>query len=227
MSARSGLSPSELKRRIELERAGRAFLECRELGASPEIYELPASGRVTIGRGDESDLTIAGDEKISRLHAELERIGGSWVITDDGLSRNGTWMGEERVSGRRRLEDGDVFRIGASLILFRAPGDPDARTAAATGDPELAQVTEAQRRVLVALCRPFRDGSEFAVPATNKEIAAEVYLSVEAVKSHLRALFERFEIGDLPQNQKRLKLVENALRSGVVSPRELRDQPFR
>jgi hypothetical protein len=41
------------------------------------------------------------------------------------------------------------------------------------------------------------------------------------VKTHLRALFARFEIDDLPQNQKRLKLVEIALKSGVVSRREL------
>jgi len=37
----------------------------------------------------------------------------------------------------------------------------------------------------------------------------------------MRALFEKLEIGDLPQNEKRAALVERALRSGVVSRREL------
>ena len=52
-------------------------------------------------------------------------------------------------------------------------------------------------------------------------MAAEVFLSTEAVKAHL-GVVDRFGVSDLPQNQKRLKLAENALRSGAVSPSELR-----
>ena len=55
-----------------------------------------------------------------------------------------------------------------------------------------ATVSPAQRRVLVALCRPYKDGADFATPATNSEIGAELHLSVDAVKTHLRALFEKF-----------------------------------
>ena len=44
-------------------------------------------------------------------------------------------------------------------------------------------------------------------PATNEAIAGEVFLSVDAVKWHLRLLFRKFEIEDLPQNQKRARLV--------------------
>ncbi|MBV8953532.1 MAG: hypothetical protein JO179_05315, partial [Solirubrobacterales bacterium] len=47
------------------------------------------------------------------------------------------------------------------------------------------------------------------------------YLSVDAVKTHLRALFAKFGIEDLPQNQKRIRLVELALKSGVITPRDL------
>ena len=60
-----------------------------------------------------------------------------------------------------------------------------------------------------------------ATPATNKEIAEELFLSVEAVKAHLRGLFERFEVGDVPQNQKRVALAERAFRTGSVTPRDL------
>ena len=62
----------------------------------------------------------------------------------------------------------------------------------------------------------------FATPATNREIADELYLSVDAVKAHLRTLFEKFDVGGLPQNQKRARLAALALRDGTVSPRELR-----
>ena len=39
--------------------------------------------------------------------------------------------------------------------------------------------------------------------------------------ANLRILFERFEVRDLPQNKKRIRLAELAVRSGVVSPRDL------
>ena len=37
----------------------------------------------------------------------------------------------------------------------------------------------------------------------------------------MRTLFEKFGVGDLPQNQKRVRLVELALRSGAISLRDL------
>ena len=76
-------------------------------------------------------------------------------------------------------------------------------------------LTETQRRLLVALCRPLQD-SAYATPATNREIAEEVHLSVDAVKAHLRVLFERLGIDDLPQNQKRARLAALALVNGLV-----------
>ncbi len=108
------------------------------------------------------------------------------------------------------------------LVLFRAPSQAGAdETIAAKNRREVASIPETQRRVLVALCRPFAEGSEFATPATNRQIADQVFLSVDAVKSNLRALFETFEVTDLPQNKKRVRLAELALRSGVVSQRDL------
>ena len=44
---------------------------------------------------------------------------------------------------------------------------------------------------------------------------------MDAVKTHLRALFAKFGVGDLPQNQKRVKLVERAFQSGALSPKDL------
>jgi DNA-binding NarL/FixJ family response regulator len=90
------------------------------------------------------------------------------------------------------------------------------------GDTMPAQnLTDTQRRVLVALCRPFGESTSFTKPATNQQIASEVFLSVEAVKMHLRALFAKFELTELPQNEKRVRLAECALQFGVVTQREL------
>ena len=85
--------------------------------------------------------------------------------------------------------------------------------------PAAVLLTPTQRRILVALCRPVRD-SAFATPATNREIAEEVFLSVDAVKAHLRSLFERFGLEDLPQNQKRARLAAVALLQGIVTARD-------
>jgi Bacterial regulatory proteins, luxR family len=107
-------------------------------------------------------------------------------------------------------------------VLFRRPGPstPEA-TAIATEVPAAATISPSQRRVLLALCRPFKDGAAFATPPTNQAIAAELHLSVDAVKTHMRALFEKLGLEDLPQNRKRVALVERALQSGAISPRDL------
>ena len=76
-----------------------------------------------------------------------------------------------------------------------------------------------QRKVLIARCRPIIESSS-AIPATNPQIAAEVFLSVDAVKAHLRLLFDRFGLGELPQNEKRSRLVSIVLDSGLLVPHD-------
>ena len=41
------------------------------------------------------------------------------------------------------------------------------------------------------------------------------------MKKHLQALFAKFDLGELPQNQKRARLVDLAIASGVVGPADL------
>jgi pSer/pThr/pTyr-binding forkhead associated (FHA) protein len=214
-------SGSELKSRLDAERRGEPFLVYRDSEGTQVVRVLGDPGeRLAVGRGESADLRL-DDPEVSSLHAELERIGGDWVLIDDGLSRNGSFVNGDRVTGRRRLRDGDALRFGHTLAVFRAPGDTARETVPAGDTPTAASITDTQRRILIALCRPYREGGDFATPKSNREIAAEVFLSVDAVKAHLRSLFERFDVGDLPQNQKRVRLAELALRSGVVSPRDL------
>jgi hypothetical protein len=87
------------------------------------------------------------------------------------------------------------------------------------------KLTDTQRSILVALARPYGGGSPYATPAPNRQIADEVHLGVDAVKRHLRILSERFGLGDLPQNEKRAKLVEAVLESGLITLRELESPP--
>lgn len=215
-------SAPELKRQIELERVGAPFLVLRVPSGEQALVALGGRERLTIGRGADVDVDLEGDEGVSRLHAELELVGGSWLVVDDGLSTNGTYVEDERVSGRRRLKERDLIRIGGTGILFRDPALAEGPGATvAVGSTETVQMlTDMQRSVLVALCRPYGTG-EGSTPATNKEIAEAVFLSVDAVKGHLRVLFDRFGLADLPQNEKRARLAEQALRSGAVRASDL------
>jgi hypothetical protein len=43
---------------------------------------------------------------------------------------------------------------------------------------------------------------------------------VDAVKAHMRDLFVRFGLGDLPQNEKRNRLVVSVLASGLLAPHD-------
>jgi pSer/pThr/pTyr-binding forkhead associated (FHA) protein len=216
-------STAEISARLAAEREGRPHVVLRDGSAVQVIVALGDGGRsLTIGRGESADIQLHWDRDASRTHAVLERVGGVWTISDDGLSRNGTFVNGERVGSRQRLRDGDVLRIGATSILFR---DPTSVGASETrmGAPDLAppHVSEAQRKVLMALCRPYKAPGSFATPATNQDIAGELFLSVEAVKTHMRALFAKFGVEDLPQNQKRAKLIERAFQTGLVSERDL------
>lgn len=214
-------SPADLRDRLEAERAGDPFLVLRDGEGAQRIVAMPAGAtRLTVGRSPANDVALPWDTEVSRLHAELERLGDEWTVSDDGLSRNGSLLNGERVRGRMRLRDGDVLRVGRTSLAFRVPAPSDDRPTAVAGARETPVVGEAQRRVLVALCRPLLD-PEIATPATNAQIAAELFLSLDAVKGHLRSLFAAFGIEGLPQNQKRSVLALRAVRDGIVSVREI------
>jgi pSer/pThr/pTyr-binding forkhead associated (FHA) protein len=214
-------TPAELRERIEAERRGRPFLVFRDGGGAQRLLDLTGLERLSVGRGAGNELSLPWDTEVSRLHAELEAIAGEWTVSDDGLSRNGTFVNGNRISGRTRLRDGDLLRVGQTSIAYRRPEAEDSMPTQVAGvHLALADLPPTQRQVLVALARPYKH-NEFAVPATNQDIADELHLSVDAVKSHLRTLFQRFGIEHLPQNQKRSRLVAEALQSGLISTRDL------
>ena len=226
--------------RAEVERAGAGRVGAGRIGAGrigaeatlvPYLSHWSASADqrrwlldrpvMTIGRSPVADLVV-DDPLVSRVHTTLELVAGTWTVVDDGLSRNGTYVNGRRLAGRAVLHDRDVIRVGGSLLTFCAPAEEAGpRTVIAEVVVDPGALTPAQRAVLVALCRPLKQGQHYATPATNLEIAGELFLSVDGVKAHLRALYHRLGIDDLAQNQKRLRLAEMSLRHGLVSMHEL------
>jgi pSer/pThr/pTyr-binding forkhead associated (FHA) protein len=221
-NARSG---SELESVLEAEREGEPFLTLRGEDGHLLVVRLAAFREaVNVGRLGGNDIVLSWDDQVSRTHARLEWVATGWTVVDDGLSTNGTFVNEQRVAGRVRLNDGDTLRMGRTPLVFRAPEQHEIRRTLPANElvATAKRLTDTQRRVVIALCRPYREPGAFAKPATNQEIADEVFLSVDAVKTHLRALFAKLGVGDLPHNQKRLRLVEAAFQLGVVSERDLR-----
>jgi class 3 adenylate cyclase len=106
---------------IDAEQRGRSLLVYRDADGHQRVFDLDAAAsHVTIGRRTSNDLALGWDTEVSREHAVLDRENGDWMLTDEGSSRNGSYVNGDRIVGRRRLEDGDVLRFGQSAVLFRA-----------------------------------------------------------------------------------------------------------
>jgi hypothetical protein len=211
-------SADELVEFVAADRAGLPFLRHFDADGRQRLVSLPHErGRVTIGRRAENDVSVPGDKQVSAVHAELEHLAGEWLIADEGLSRNGTFVNGERLTGRRRLRDGDSIQVGESQLTYYSPST---RTSSVTspGRATLRPValSDTQHEVLAALCRPLLEGDDFALPASNKQVASEVHLSVDAVKAQMRTMFRKFHLEQVPQSEKRMRLAQAALAAGLA-----------
>ena len=70
-----------------------------------------------IGRGDEADLKI-NDQRVSKLHACMQREGDTWYITDE-QSKNGVFVNGDQITERTPVRAGDVIRIvDTQIVMF-------------------------------------------------------------------------------------------------------------
>jgi FHA domain len=209
----------ELEARVAAEQVGDPFLIFRDGEGGQRIHPLPNGIRsVTLGRRHEADLSFPWDPEMSRLHAELQLRAGEWTICDDGFSQNGTWVNGLRLAGRRRLADGDLVRLGRTMIAFRDPGPVVIGPTMVPGELSATpRFSEQQQRILRALCRPlFRDG-EGINPATDEQVAEATGIPVEAVGVELDHLGRALGLDDMPQEDQRAEIALLAMRSGLVS----------
>jgi hypothetical protein len=210
----------ELEARRAAERIGAPFLVFRDDAGRQHIFSLAQRTQsITLGRREEADISIPWDPEMSRLHAELELRAGEWTVSDDGLSQNGTWVNGMRLSGRRRLADGDLLRVGRTIFAYCAP------TGSATGGPTLVpgelsatpRFSEQQQRVLQALCRPLFTDGEGINPSTDEEVAEATGIPLDAVVSELDHLGRAMGLEDMPHGDQRAEIALLAMRSGLVS----------
>ena len=215
-------APANPLSEVDAELAGQPFLLYRDGENSQRRYVFePAAVAATVGRRPPAALRLDWDERVSRLHARFERVNDAWEVVDDGLSRNGTFVNAERLSGRCRLNDGDTLRFGTTTVTFRTPERQQSVPTHPAETPAAVRLSTTQRRVLVALCRPYKAQSGFAGPATDEQIAEELFLSTSAVKTHLSVLYAKLGVEQLPGDETRIHLIERALSAGLISQRDL------
>jgi hypothetical protein len=96
-----------------------------EAGRRPGTIVMPSGdrielsdGRNLIGRLADCRIII-NDGNTSRHHAEIHRSGSGFVINDLG-STNGTFLNGERLTGDRRVTDGDIITVGSVSLRFEA-----------------------------------------------------------------------------------------------------------
>lgn len=133
----SGVRAFERPFLLLIDGAGQHSVVALDAGRSP----------FTIGRRPTSDLALTWDAQVSREHAHLERSARGWALVDDGSSRNGSFVNGERVRGRRELRDGEVIRLGGTVLLYRTSAGPPRAGISAIGRTATADVTS----------RPFSD----------------------------------------------------------------------
>jgi pSer/pThr/pTyr-binding forkhead associated (FHA) protein len=86
-----------------------------------QMKTIPLTGeRLSVGRSSAAELCFPEDAGLSRQHFAFESEGGEWTVEDLG-SKNGTFVGKERVAEPRALRNGDQIRVGGVLIVFRLP----------------------------------------------------------------------------------------------------------
>jgi len=132
----------------------------------PTLFVLqgPDKGR-TFRTGDEptvlgrySGQVALTDHSISRQHAQLRKVNGSWAI-EDFNSSNGTYVNGARVHEPTTVRHGDHIRLGATLLVF-------------TGDEVITDFTKGKGGLdlveLAGVDRQF-DSSILASAAANDE----------------------------------------------------------
>jgi serine phosphatase RsbU (regulator of sigma subunit) len=73
---------------------------------------------VSIGRASDCTIPIK-DRYLSRKHAEIAPVNGTWILRDCG-SANGTFLNGTRVDRDHPLTSGDRIRLGDTEIVFES-----------------------------------------------------------------------------------------------------------
>ena len=168
---------------------------------------------LSVGRSPDADVMLAHDLRVSRLHAQLDFVAGAWLVVDDGLSANGTYVKSKRVAGRQRLDSGDVIAFGHTKLRFE-PLKP----------PEQERITDEERRrlmlrlggddraLLAALGRSITEDPA-CMAATDTQLGQLLDTAPAAVHVRVQQLIAWLRVGVVSSADARRELAAFAARS--------------
>ncbi len=91
------------------------------------IFALPTGKDelvITLGRREECDIGFGFDSQVSRMHARLiYDTRDMEYYLEDAESRNGTFIGQNKVKGRVTIRPGELFRVGRTWLRLDPPSD--------------------------------------------------------------------------------------------------------
>ena len=76
-------------------------------------------GAMSIGR-ESGNFVQLDDNEVSRRHAEIRRIGETFVV-GDLKSSNGTWLNSRKIE-RAELSSGDQIQVGRTILVYARDG---------------------------------------------------------------------------------------------------------
>ena len=106
-------APHRLKEGLVPEDTG-IYLRVEEGAEQGRTYTLSPGGVYLIGR-EGADIALA-DHKISRKHAEVGLYGPQAYVLRDLASTNGTWVNGRRIGEKTKLCNGDLIRVGDTVL---------------------------------------------------------------------------------------------------------------
>jgi pSer/pThr/pTyr-binding forkhead associated (FHA) protein len=110
------LAPSQLAADHPAPSGGKLVVEQSKTLKAGKTFEA-GPVPLTLGRAEDNDVSLAGDEFASAHHARIEsQRDGVWIL--DLGSTNGTFVNGARLDGRRLLQEGDVVQIGDTELRF-------------------------------------------------------------------------------------------------------------
>ncbi|MGO8994795.1 MAG: sigma 54-interacting transcriptional regulator [Polyangiaceae bacterium] len=206
---------------IDARRKPRYALLVMSEHASAAAFTLPEEGEVTIGRAEQCALRI-DDSLLSRVHAAVLRSGDDLMVVDRG-SRNGTWLGSERLipNQPRPLSLGDVIKLGkTSLALQFAGGGTRLRRVwthvyfEARLEEECARAGQGGQPFAVARVH----ASATAAPVVEKTLL-EVLRAIDVLATYTEGDYEAILVDTLPHVANALghEIEERLKREGVAA----------
>lgn len=159
---------------------------------------------VLLGGSDQIPLT---DQTVSRRHAELRRLEGTWELADLH-SINGTYVNGVRVEKPTRLKHGDQIRLGSTLLVY-------------TGDETVEQLSGPQIPCDLVTLDAGSDTANAAIMASVPSNEDSVVLAAPDTAYAVRAWNAMRELSDvisslLPPDQLLVRVMDVIFEEVVV-----------